>query len=195
MCPIPKGITVLEMMYNIDPDSEWLSQGLNDVKCLWPTWRKSVWNAPSLYANTLTIIVWKDDKIPMVDTVGSLLRQYEENLCSSLWAFPVEKLSQEFQQFKDNMSYFPAVWTRIPAIGSKYSSALEQGYNGCTPCVTLWFYLGDHGKNKRKWDGKSTSTLEAWVRESKGKTIGKWSSSRKMTTPGHVEHGQITSNY
>lgn len=124
--------------------------------------------------------------------MGSLLRQYEENLCSSLWAFPVEKLSQEFQQFKDNMSYFPAAWTRIPAIGSKHSSALEQGYNGCTPCVTLWFYLGDHGKNKRKWDGKSTSTLEAWVHESKGKTIEKWSSSRKMTTPGHVEHGQIT---
>lgn len=179
-------------MNNIDQNNEWLSQGLNDVKCLWAMWRKFVWSVPSLYANTLAVIAWKDDKIPTVDAVASLLCQYEEYFYSFLWAFPVEKLSQELQQFKDNVSYSPAVWTSISAIESKCSSPLERGYSGHTPCVTLWFYLGDHGENKRIWDGKSTSTSEVWVRVSKGKTIEKWSSSRKMTTLGNVEHGQIT---
>ena len=35
----------------------------------------------------------------------------------------------------------------------------------------------------RKWDGKSTSTLEAQVRELQGKTITKGGSSRKIAAP------------
>ncbi|KAK4822055.1 hypothetical protein QYF61_008864 [Mycteria americana] len=69
------------------------------------------------------------------------------------------------------------------AIRSKRSAAQERGYSGYTPWVTLWFYLCDHTEDMRKWDGKSTSTLEARVCELQGKTITKGSSSRKIAAP------------
>ncbi|GAB0188041.1 hypothetical protein GRJ2_001269400 [Grus japonensis] len=81
------------------------------------------------------------------------------------------------------MSYSPPVWTSISAVRSKRSSAQERGYRGYTPRGTLWFYLHDHGEDMRKWDGKPTSTLEAWVHELQGKTITKGDSSRKNAAP------------
>ncbi|GAB0209499.1 hypothetical protein GRJ2_003415600 [Grus japonensis] len=101
---------------------------------------------------------WKSEEAPTVDEVAGQLQQYEESLSSSL-VLAVEKLSREFQQFREDMSYSPPVWTSISAIRSKRSSAQERGYRGYTPRGTLWFYLHDHGEDMRKWDGKPTSIL------------------------------------
>ncbi|KAK4807021.1 hypothetical protein QYF61_000350 [Mycteria americana] len=69
------------------------------------------------------------------------------------------------QQREEDRSYSPPVRTSISAIRSQHFSAQERRYRGYTPRGTLWFYLPDHGEDMRKWDGKSTSTLEARVRE------------------------------
>ncbi|KAM9278598.1 TNF receptor-associated factor 6 isoform 2-T5 [Morus bassanus] len=88
---------------------------------------------------------------------------YMKKLSSSLRAcvLALEKLSLELQQLEEDMPYCPPVQTSISAIRSKHPSAQERGYSGYTPQATLWFYLRDHGEDMRKWDGKSTSTLEA----------------------------------
>jgi len=91
----------------------------------------------------------------------------------------VKKLSGEFQQFKEDMSYSPPVRASVSAIRGKRFSAQEGGYRGYTPRGTLWFYLRGHGEDMRKWDGKPTSSLEAQVRELPGKTITKGDSVRK----------------
>ncbi|KAK4830423.1 hypothetical protein QYF61_011047 [Mycteria americana] len=87
------------------------------------------------------------------------------------------------------MSCFPPVRNSISAIRNKNSSAQERGYSGYTPRATLCFYLRDHGEDMRKWDGKSTFTLEARVCELQGKTVTKGGSSRKIAAP--VSRGQL----
>ena len=76
------------------------------------------------------------------------------------------------------MSYSSLVWASFSAIRGK-----EMEYRGYTPQGTLWFYLCDHGEDMRKGDGKPTSTLEARVRELRGKTITKGDSVRKNAAP------------
>ncbi|GAB0209137.1 hypothetical protein GRJ2_003379400 [Grus japonensis] len=144
-------------------------------------------SAPSSYANSLAVIDWKSEEAPTVDEVAGRLRQYEESLSSSLVS-AVEKLSREVRQLKEDISYSPPVQTRISAVRSKHSSALERGYRAYTPRGILWFYLRDHGEDMRKWDGKPTSTLRARVRELQGKTAVKRDSSRKNAAP--VSTGQ-----
>ncbi|GAB0205266.1 hypothetical protein GRJ2_002992200 [Grus japonensis] len=100
----------------------------------------------------------------------------------------VEKLSQDVRQLKEDISYSPPAQTRISAVRSKHSSALERGYGAYTPRGSLWFYLRDHGEDMRKWDGKPTSTLRAHVHELQGKTVRKRDSSRKNAAP--VSTGQ-----
>ncbi|GAB0209136.1 hypothetical protein GRJ2_003379300 [Grus japonensis] len=144
-------------------------------------------SAPSSYTNSLAVIDWKSEEAPTVDEVAGRLRQYEESLSSSLVS-AVEKLSREVRQLKEDISYSPPVQTRISAVRSKHSSALERGYRAYTPRGILWFYLRDHGEDMRKWDGKPTSTLRARVRELQGKTAVKRDSSRKNAAP--VSTGQ-----
>ena len=93
----------------------------------------------------------------------------------------VEKLVQD-------RSYSPPVRTSITAIRSKHSSAQEREHRRYTPRGTLWFYLRDHGEDMRKWDGKPTSVLDAWVRELRGKTITNEGSSRKIAASASSEH-------
>ncbi|GAB0209668.1 ubiquitin carboxyl-terminal hydrolase 4 [Grus japonensis] len=126
--------------------------------------------APSSYTNSLAVIDWKSEEAPTVDEVAGRLRQYEESLSSSLVS-AVEKLSQEVRQLKEDISYSPPAQTRISAVRSKHSSALERGYRAYTPQGILQFYLRNHGEDMRKWDGKPTSTLWARVRELQGKTV------------------------
>ncbi|GAB0208642.1 ubiquitin carboxyl-terminal hydrolase 4 [Grus japonensis] len=145
-------------------------------------WWKFVRSAPSSYADSLAVMDWKSEEAPTVDEVAGRLQQYEESLSSSLVS-AVEKLSQEFQQFREDMSYSPPVRTSISAIQSKHSSAQERGYRGYTPQGTLWFYLRDHREDMRKWDGKPTSTLRARVHELQGKTAVERDSSRKNAAP------------
>ncbi|KAM6099853.1 uncharacterized protein LJ206_003370 [Theristicus caerulescens] len=158
-------LAVLEVIHN-DLNNEQLSKDPDEVQCTRPMWRKFVRSAPSSYANSLAIMTWKDEEGPTVDELAGQLRQYEESLSSSLRACisAVEKLSQDFQRFKEDMSYSSPVQTSISAIRSKRPSLQERRYSGYTPRATLWFYLRDHGEDMRKWDGKSTSTLEARVR-------------------------------
>jgi len=136
-------------------------------------------SAPSSYANSLAIVDWKGKGAPIVDEVAVRLRQYEESLSSSLVS-AVEKL---VKQLEKNTSYSPPVRASVSAIRGKRFSAQEREYGGYTPRGTLWFYLHDHGEDMRKWDGKPTSSLEARVRELRGKTITKGDSLRKKATP------------
>lgn len=101
------------------------------------------------------------------------------------------KLFQEFQQQKEDRSYSSPVQTSISAISSECSFAQEGGYRGCEPQDNLWFYLGDHKEDVQKWDGKSTLTLEAWVRGLQRKAIINGVSSRQIATP--VFSGQFPS--
>lgn len=68
------------------------------------------------------------------------LRQYGESLFYSLWTCVlfVEKLSQDVQQFKENIPSSSPTWISISTSKSKCSSAQETGYSGYTPCATLW---------------------------------------------------------
>jgi len=59
-------------------------------------------------ANSLAIMDWKGEEAPAVNEVAGHVQQYEESLFFSL-VLAVEKLSQEVQQLKENMSYFPPV--------------------------------------------------------------------------------------
>jgi len=139
-------------------------------------------SAPSSYAKSLAVVNWKGKEAPTVDEVAVRLRQYEESLSSSLVS-AVNKLSWEFQQFKEDMSYSPPVRAFISAIRGKRFSAQEREYRGYAPRGTLWFYLHDHRDDMRKWDGKPTSSLEARVCELQGKTITKGDSVRKNASP------------
>ncbi|KAM6093162.1 uncharacterized protein LJ206_005960 [Theristicus caerulescens] len=152
-------LAVLEVIYD-DLDNEQLSKDPDKVRCTQTMWWKFVWSAPSLYANSLAILTWKDEEAPTVDKAASQLWEYEGSISSSL-VLAVEKLSWEVQQLKEDRSCYPPVKTSISAVRSQRSSAQERGYRGYTPQATLWFYLCDHGEDMRKWDGKSTSTLEA----------------------------------
>jgi len=78
----------------------------------------------------------------------------------------------------------PTSMDRYLSFRSKCSSAWGREYSRYTLCATLWFYLCE---DMRKWDGKSTSTLEVWVHELQ-RTIEKGDTSRKMSTP--VSTGQ-----
>ena len=84
---------------------------------------------------------------------------------------------------KESRSYSPPVRASVSAIRGKRFSAQEREYRGYTPRGTLWFYLRDHGEDMRNWDGKPTSSLEARVRELRGKTITKGDSVRKNAAP------------
>jgi len=95
----------------------------------------------------------------------------------------VEKLAREVWQIKENISYSPPLRAIISAIRGKRSSAQDRAYRGYTPWGTLWFYLRDHGEDMRKSDGKPTSSLEARVRELRGKKINKGDSVRKNAAP------------
>jgi len=117
-----------------------------------------------------------------VDEVAVRLHQYEESLSSSLVS-AVNKLSQKVQRLEQSMSYSPPVQASVSAIRGKRFPAQEREYRGYTPRGTLWFYLRDHREDMTKWDGKPTSSLEARVRELRGKTITKEDSLRKNATP------------
>ncbi|KAK4807067.1 hypothetical protein QYF61_018408 [Mycteria americana] len=155
-------LAVLEVIYGdlndvrspIDPD---------EVQCTRPMWRKLVRNAPPSCANSLAILTWKDRDSPTVNEAASNVREYEESNSSS-FVSAVQELSQEFKQFKEDLSYSLPIQTSVSAIRSQRSSAQERGYRGYTPRATLWIYLRDHGEDMRKCDGKPTSTLEARVR-------------------------------
>uniref|UniRef100_A0A8D0F8T2 Uncharacterized protein n=1 Tax=Strix occidentalis caurina TaxID=311401 RepID=A0A8D0F8T2_STROC len=114
----------MQEMVCYDPDNAQLPTDPDEVQCTQPMWRKFVRSTPSPYANALAVMDWRDKEGPTVDELACRLRQYEENLSSPLVA-AVEKLSQEFQKFKENLSYSPPARTRILAIRSSCFSTRE----------------------------------------------------------------------
>ncbi|KAK4811230.1 hypothetical protein QYF61_022127 [Mycteria americana] len=180
-------LAVLEVIYG-DLDDVRSPTDPDEVQCTRPTWRNLVRNTPPSCANSLAILIWRDEDGPTVNEAASNLREYEESISSS-FVSAVEKLSWKAQRLEEDMSYSPPIRTSVSTIRSQHSSAQGRGYRGYTPQGTLWFYLRDHGEDMRKWDGKPTSTLEARVRELQGKTITKGGSSRKIAAP--VSNGQF----
>lgn len=65
---------------------------------------------------------WGNKETPVVDDVDHQLWQFEEDASSSL-VTAVEKLSQEFQQFKEDTSYPQYVQTSISAVKIKCAPA------------------------------------------------------------------------
>ncbi|CAM9975228.1 unnamed protein product, partial [Bubo scandiacus] len=65
-------------------------------------WWKLVQSTPSSYASALVVMDWREEEGPTVNELAHRLRQHEESLSSSL-VTAVEKLSQEFQQFKEDI--------------------------------------------------------------------------------------------
>ncbi|GAB0209273.1 hypothetical protein GRJ2_003393000 [Grus japonensis] len=130
-------LAVREMVY-YDPDNAQLPTDPDEVQCTWPMWWKFVWSAPSSYANSLAVIDWKSEEAPTVDEVAGRIQQYEESLSSSLIS-AVEKLSREFQQFREDRFYSPPVQTHISAVRRPdvknvlYTAARENG-----PTWSLW---------------------------------------------------------
>jgi len=171
-------LAVRELVY-CDTDDEQVPTDPDELQCSQSMWRKFVRSAPSSHANSLAVVNWKGKDAPTVDEVAVRLRQYEESLSSSLVS-AVEKLVKRLDR---NMSYSPPVRASVSAIRGRRFSAQEREYRGYTPRGTLWFYLRDHGEDMRKWDGKPTSSLEARVRELRGKTITKGDSVRKSAAP------------
>ncbi|GAB0209563.1 hypothetical protein GRJ2_003422000 [Grus japonensis] len=107
-------LAMWEMVY-YDPDNVQLPTDPDEVQCTRPMWRKFIQRTPSSYADSLAVMDWKSEEAPTVDEVAGRLRQYEESLSSSL-ILAVEKLSWEFQQFREDMSYSAPVRTSILAI-------------------------------------------------------------------------------
>ncbi|XP_049650026.1 uncharacterized protein LOC126035459 isoform X2 [Accipiter gentilis] len=177
-------LAVLETIHH-DLDNPQLPKDPDEVQCTRPMWRKFVRSAPWSYANALAVTSWKDEEAPTVEEVARQLHQYEENLSSSLQAciLAVEKLSQDVQQIKEDMSYSTLVRTNVSAIRSERSSAQEREYRRYTTRGALWFYLCDHAEDMRKWDGKTTLVLNARVHELRGKTTTKGDSTRKNAAP------------
>ncbi|GAB0203205.1 hypothetical protein GRJ2_002786100 [Grus japonensis] len=88
---------------------------------------------------------WKGEEAPTVDEVAGRLQQYEDSLSSSLIS-AVEKLSREFQQFREDTSYSPPVWTSISAIrtlgpvraGPDVKNVLYTAAGENVPTWSLW---------------------------------------------------------
>ncbi|KAK4811298.1 hypothetical protein QYF61_023350 [Mycteria americana] len=114
-------LAMLEVIYG-DLDNKRLPKDPDEVQCTQPMWRKLVWSAPSLCANSLAILNWKDGEGPSVDEAASHFQEYEESISSSLVS-AVEKL---VQQLKEGRSYSPPVQTSVSAIRSQRSSAQER---------------------------------------------------------------------
>ncbi|KAK4806478.1 LOW QUALITY PROTEIN: hypothetical protein QYF61_013971 [Mycteria americana] len=195
-------LAVLEVIYG-DLDDVRSPTDPDEVQCTRPMWRKLVRNAPPSCANSLAILIWRDEDGPTVKEAASNLSWFSPSrqlsttqplahspslYILSMTSCAVEKLSRKVQRLED-MSYSPPIRTSVSAIRSQHSSAQGRGYRGYTPRGTLRFYSRDHGEDMRKWDGKPTSTLEARVRELQGKTITKGGSSRKIAAP--VSSGQF----
>lgn len=98
-------LVMLEAIYK-NLDNKQLSKDPNEVKCTGPMCWEFVLSVPSLYANSLAEMCWKEQEEPMGDESASQLWQYEESLSSSLLAhiLAVEKLSQEVQELEEKAS-------------------------------------------------------------------------------------------
>jgi len=75
----------------------------------------------------------------------------------------------------------------ISVIKNQHFSSQEKHYHGSTLCSILWFYLCAHKQNNRKWDGKLSSILEAWLHELQERTVSKIDYFKRINTPISIE--------
>uniref|UniRef100_A0A8B9VF07 Uncharacterized protein n=1 Tax=Anas zonorhyncha TaxID=75864 RepID=A0A8B9VF07_9AVES len=131
--------------------------------------------------------------VSAVEKLSEKVHQLEENLLSSppeptsvhrpkenTWE---KTLSEKFHQLEERLFSSAPVQSSVSAVRGRRSPTQGRRYGGYSPRATLWFYLRDHGEDMRKWDGKSTATLEARVRELQKKTIRKKGFSEKFAAP------------
>lgn len=90
-------------MIHYDLDNAYLHKDPDKVQWLQPIKWKCVQSTPTLHANPLTTLIWKDNTPLTVDEVSHFLWEYEDSISSSLIS-AVKKLSdkliQEFQQLR-----------------------------------------------------------------------------------------------
>ncbi|XP_068521309.1 uncharacterized protein [Anas acuta] len=131
--------------------------------------------------------------VSAVEKLSEKVHQLEENLLSSppeptsvhrpkenTWE---KTLSEKVHQLEERLFSSAPVQSSVSAVRGRRSPTQGRRYGGYSPRATLWFYLRDHGEDMRKWDGKSTATLEARVRELQKKTIRKKGFSEKFAAP------------
>lgn len=100
------------------------------------------------------------------DSISSPITVAVEKLSDKL----VGKLTQDFQDFRGNMSCSSPIEAPISTTDSRCLLAQERGYIRYTSQGTPWFYQQDNGEDMRTWDEQSTLILDAQMQELKGKT-------------------------
>jgi len=159
-------------------DNNQASKDPDEAQRTQSTRQKFVWSTPSLYASTLALTSWPDIEAPAVGQLAGQLQQFQGNLSSTptlqACATAGERLSQQFQLFKDSTSSSSPVPAIILAVGEHVHAP-------------LWFCPHGHQEDMTQWDGEPTLNLEAGVCELRGKTAAKKGPSRKITAPVAVE--------
>ena len=98
-------LAVREIVY-YDPDNAQLPTDPDEVRCTRPMWRTFVQSTPSSYASALAVMDWTDEEGPTANELACRLQQYEESVSAPI-IVAVNKLSQDVQQLKENMSLLP----------------------------------------------------------------------------------------
>lgn len=142
-----------------DLHNEQLSKDPDKANCTQPTWWKIIQDALLSFANSLAAVTWKDGEGQMVDKLTNSKNTNEMPL-------PCYRSVSWLCTRKADASYSPPVWTSVPTIRSK----CEQHRPPCVTTERTW------GSGK----GKSTLTLEVWVRKLQGKTITRGGSCRTL---------------
>ncbi|RMC14538.1 hypothetical protein DUI87_09635 [Hirundo rustica rustica] len=194
-------LSVLEIIFSED---ERFPKSPDDVQCTSQMWLRFTWLGPEMYSRYLATLPRREGE----DKVGVLvnkLRIYEDTVTAPFRTHvsSVEtRLAEQFQslieeghqklkkELKDEIYHISPEPTRVSAIRSRYLPTRERGY---TPRGKLWPFLQEHGGDMRKWDGKPTSSLAAWVRELKRETPTTKRSSRVNTAP--VSQAQNSRQY
>ncbi|KAJ7406838.1 hypothetical protein BTVI_64492 [Pitangus sulphuratus] len=172
------------------------------VQCTSQMWLKFAQFRPEMYSHYLAVLQWREGK----DKVGALvskLRIYEDTITSPLRAHilsvetklvkHVQSLEEKIEaghqklreEIKEGIFHISPGQARVSAIRSRHPPAKKRGY---TPSGNLLVYFHEHGEDRRKWDGKPTSSLATWVHELKRGTSTTRNSSR--INAALVSHGQ-----
>ncbi|RMB97065.1 hypothetical protein DUI87_26348 [Hirundo rustica rustica] len=123
-----------------------------------------------------------DNNQETVGSVANKLRNYESIISGPVQAqvsAVVKELREEMREMREEMkrnsSHVAPVRVTSPRVRAQWPPARGRRY---TPRADLWFFLRDHGEDKRRWDGKPTSALAAWVRELKERNINRGGSTK-----------------
>ncbi|RMC19113.1 hypothetical protein DUI87_03717 [Hirundo rustica rustica] len=184
-------LAVLEIIFSED---ERFPKSPDDVQCTSQMWLRFAQLGPKMYCRYLATLQWREGE----DKAGVLvnkLRIYEDTVTAPFRTHvsPVEtRLAEQVRsmieeghqklkkELKEGIYHISPEATRVSAIRSRHPPAKERR---CTPWGNLWSFLREHGEDMRKWDGKPTSSLAAWVRELKTETPTTKSSSRVKAAP------------